>query len=52
MAVSRTVNALISADELPGDVFAEGSLLHVSGYSLMRPGSSSRTTRSGKTATR
>ena len=31
-------NTALSADELPDDVFAEGSVLHVSGYSLMRAG--------------
>jgi ribokinase len=32
-------NTALSADDLPDDLFAEGSILHVSGYSLMRPGS-------------
>jgi len=32
-------NTALSADELPDDVFAQGAILHVSGYSLMRPGS-------------
>src|SRR4051794_7706812 len=32
-------NTALSADDLPGDVFAAGSVLHVSGYSLMRAGS-------------
>jgi sugar/nucleoside kinase (ribokinase family) len=32
-------NVALSADELPDDVFVEGAVLHVSGYSLMRPGS-------------
>jgi len=32
-------NTALSADDLPDDVFGDGSVLHVSGYSLMRPGS-------------
>ena len=32
-------NTALSADELPDDVFAQGAILHVSGYSLLRPGS-------------
>jgi ribokinase len=32
-------NTALSAESLPDDVFAEGSVLHVSGYSLMRAGS-------------
>jgi sugar/nucleoside kinase (ribokinase family) len=32
-------NAALSADDLPSDVFAPGSHLHVSGYTLLNPGS-------------
>jgi sugar/nucleoside kinase (ribokinase family) len=32
-------NTALSAGDLPDDLFAEGAILHVSGYSLMRPGS-------------
>ncbi|MDA0165399.1 sugar kinase [Solirubrobacter ginsenosidimutans] len=32
-------NTALSSDDLPEDLFVEGSILHVSGYSLMRPGS-------------
>jgi ribokinase len=32
-------NMALSAGDLPDDLFAEGSILHVSGYSLMRAGS-------------
>ena len=32
-------NTALTADELPDEVFTEGAILHVSGYSLMRPGS-------------
>jgi len=32
-------NTALSADDLPDDVFAAGNVLHVSGYSLLRPGS-------------
>ena len=32
-------NDALTADDLPDDVFAEGAILHVSGYALLRPGS-------------
>ena len=32
-------NAALSADDLPSDVFAPGSHLHMSGYTLLNPGS-------------
>jgi sugar/nucleoside kinase (ribokinase family) len=32
-------NIALSAEHLPSEVFAEQNILHVSGYSLMRPGS-------------
>ena len=32
-------NTTLSPDHLPSDVFTEDAVLHVSGYSLMRPGS-------------
>jgi sugar/nucleoside kinase (ribokinase family) len=32
-------NTALSAVDLPDDVFTDGAVLHVSGYSLMRPGS-------------
>ena len=32
-------NIALQANGLSGDLFAAGSILHVSGYSLMRPGS-------------
>ena len=32
-------NTALSAEGLPDDVFGPGAILHVSGYSLMRPGS-------------
>jgi ribokinase len=32
-------NTTLSPDHLPSDVFVEDAVLHVSGYSLMRPGS-------------
>jgi sugar/nucleoside kinase (ribokinase family) len=32
-------NAALSPDDLPSDVFARGSHLHVSGYTLLNPGS-------------
>jgi sugar/nucleoside kinase (ribokinase family) len=32
-------NAALSADDLPSDVFAPGSHLHMSGYTLLSPGS-------------
>ena len=35
---TRARTTALSADDLPDDVFAEGDVLHVSGYSLMRAG--------------
>jgi ribokinase len=39
MLPDPAANTTLSPDHLPSDVFTEGAVLHVSGYSLMRPGS-------------